>query len=296
MKASTTSQAAKTASKKVNGSRLASKKSPFELNQEQRKLAGTATAPRSGRLALAKGKGDKKAQIRAVEDEKKKKDAKLKALSNRIEWLKAEEERTTVKLSQLHNLIDDAEEKAGGVKDPENLSRGARLLSQKEQALRSKQQVKQAKKEHTKGLRALTKENERAARKARREEKAREAAIHKIPAATAARSGESEVGEDIASGGAAGGDDSIATSRQKLVENADAAPAAKKTLSALEVISQRWRDDKQPLRENMELTRKHIMSKTVNWGKGSASFGTEDLRVISVFEYSAGAWKKPLQQ
>ena len=168
MKASTTSQAAKTASKKVNGSRLASKKSPFELNQEQRKLAGTATAPRSGRLALAKGKGDKKAQIRAVEDEKKKKDAKLKALSNRIEWLKAEEERTTVKLSQLHNLIDDAEEKAGGVKDPENLSRGARLLSQKEQALRSKQQVKQAKKEHTKGLRALTKENERPGRRGER--------------------------------------------------------------------------------------------------------------------------------
>ena len=83
--------------------------------------------------------------------------------------------------------------------------------------------------------------------------------------------------------------------KQKELENTAHNPS--KTLSALELIRQRWKGSKQPLRENMEITRKQILShnhrnvlaKMGEKGGPQAYHGT-----INIFEYSAGAWRTPL--
>ena len=152
----------------------ARKKSPFEQGQSSTtkkvglkgaKTSSSSSSSSSVRTAygaMAEKKKvlvtkDKKGELRAVEAKRKEKDAKLKALSNRIAWLKAEEERASSKVSELNDLINVAGSKTGaGERDPEDLSRDVRfrgILSNKgkEDVHRSRQRVKAAKKQRGEG-------------------------------------------------------------------------------------------------------------------------------------------------
>ena len=151
----TSTSTSSSASASIKRVRKGSSKSPFELNNDQKKLVSShtskakrgveATEQQYAKQKVVSRKGDKKAQLRAVQDQRKEKDAKLKALSNRIAWLKSEEERAKLKVGELNNLIHIAEEKdvtAEDVKFRTALTHG------KEQVLKSKQNVKKAAKEH----------------------------------------------------------------------------------------------------------------------------------------------------
>ncbi len=265
--------------------------------------------------AGAKKKAESQAKLRAVQDAKKKKEEKVKALSNRIAWLQAEEERTTLKVGELRSLIQVAEEKRdkAGVKsapssvrmpssiapDPEDAAAVAKLardvafkgvLEQgRDQAHRSKQRVKQAKKEHGKLVRSLPKKKKAA-------EAAGRPGRHEVPAGaedlqiTLAAEVVEEAGAMAAGPSTSVGGLSRAQAKQRELENAAPAGGQGQALSALELISRRWNGSKQPLRENMEITRRQIMSHKHRTSLLKADPSSE----IKMFEYSGGAWRKPL--
>ena len=293
----------------------ARKKSPFEQGQSSTtkrvglkgaKTSSSSSSSSSVRTAygaMAEKKKvlvtkDKKGELRAVEAKRKEKDAKLKALSNRIAWLKAEEERASSKVSELNDLINVAGSKTGaGERDPEDLSRDVRfrgILSNKgkEDVHRSRQRVKAAKKEHTKTVKALKRDRRRAERAEAteaKEEVVEEAgpAVHRIPGPSSGQDG-----EDGAEPAPEERLDPGERVRRRLgAEKAEEEERVKGSLTALELISRRWRDDKEPLRENMEITRRHILSQSRKRAEegGAACWG----RAVSVVEYGGGAWRKP---
>lgn len=295
----------------------ARKKSPFEQGQSSTTkkvgLKGAKTSSSSSSSSVRTAYGamaekkkvlvtkDKKGELRAVEAKRKEKDAKLKALSNRIAWLKAEEERASSKVSELNDLINVAGSKTGaGERDPQELSRDVRfrgILSKKgkEDVHRSRQRVKAAKKEHTKTVKALKRDRRRAERVERteateaKEEVVEEAgpAVHRIPVPSSGQGGE----DGAAPAPEERLDPGERVRRRLGAEKAEEEERVKGSLTALELISRRWRDDKEPLRENMEITRRHILSQSRKRAEegGAACWG----RAVSVVEYGGGAWRKP---
>lgn len=239
---------------------------------------------------------DKVAQLRAVQDERKLKDAKLKALSNRIAWLQSKEERASIKVGELKNLIHTAEEKSGVT--AEDVKFKAALTKGKDQVSRSKQNVKVARKEHKKNLKVVL---PKASRTLRREEgqesskgdhslktKKNENIGREVEEATIQQSNKTA---------------SRLKAKQTELENCDQ-QAPNRSLTAFELITQRWQGSKQPLRENMEITRKQILSHNHRNNSTLARLNREDDGTysgitdtdnsIKFFEYSAGAWRKPL--
>ncbi|QDZ24167.1 hypothetical protein A3770_12p66850 [Chloropicon primus] len=339
---------------KSGGAKMAAgvrKKSPFESSQGPRRpsLAGGSVSAKAARSETGGASGTTtttttkkkkkktttsptKNDLRSVQDQRKAKDAKLKALSSRIAWLQAEEERASAKVTELHSLIEEAGEKAEeGVRDPSEFSKDIKfrgVLSQKgkEQVLLTKRRVKEVAKEHKKGAKELRKDIKRTDRVRKKLLNATTAAssscrgggeddfdgqsapksVHKIPGSSKLqRPGQGEAAEVEECLGHEDAPplprDKGSHSENKFPPSQSADVSTKKTLSALELISQRWRDDKQPLRENVAITRKHIISQNSKRGSifGGAKRGGPEGEAwgvggeaVNIFEYSAGAWKK----
>lgn len=232
---------------------------------------------------------DKVAQLRAVQDERKVKDAKLKALSNRIAWLQSEEERASLKVGELNNLIHTAEEKSGVT--AEDVKFKTALTKGKDEVSRSKQNVRLARKEHKRNLKVVL---PKASKTLRKEEgsKGREKTLKK-------KEEEATVQEEVAEAIQTKTVSRLQAKRAEL-ENYDH-QAQSRSLTALELITQRWQGSKQPLRENMEITRKQILSHNHRNHSTLAKKNSRDddtysgiTDSIKFFEYSSGAWKKPL--